>query len=293
MSHPFKFTASTRFWVHQMRCADTLGPHVPEDIGDWILFEDNRFCLPLGSWRQIWRSIVPVQRSHEPSVLACFKRQSSNNTYRSDQPVCKPSCVINKYRPFTWGACFFWFVRIRRLVHLLEIVTDVKSAIKRAKFSSVCGHIDLIFDGWGTRDVTGQVACILYTSVRQIIQADLRNRVVIITPNINVFFFITGHSSQIRNHIQADGQIIVKTYRIGIWGRLIIRSMARISLFRDSGHNVTIESPGMPPFSSVKGCCRSRSTALPNAVVHSTEMTQSSMVEGKNWAQYVVRNKGS
>lgn len=74
-------------------------------------------------------------------------QKQASITYRSDQPVRKPECIINEYGPFTRGTCLFRFVRIRRLVHLLEIITDMECAVERAKVSGVCGHIDLIIDG--------------------------------------------------------------------------------------------------------------------------------------------------
>jgi hypothetical protein len=97
---------------------------------------------------------------------------------------------------------------------------------------------------------------------------------VIITPDKNIFFFVPGHSNQIRNQAQAQVQIDVKTYKIGTWGLLMMRSIARTSVSRDSGHNLTIEPPGMSPrplgSSSLRGRCRPSSTALPNATAYST-----------------------
>jgi hypothetical protein len=76
-----------------------------------------------------------------------FKGSRSSNTYRSNQKVCKPKCVINEYGSFTRGTCFLGLVRIRRLVHLLEIITDVECTVERANISRVCCRIDLIVNG--------------------------------------------------------------------------------------------------------------------------------------------------
>jgi hypothetical protein len=129
-------------------------------------------------------------------------------------------------------------------------------------------------------------------SVARVVQVGERNgkivKIIIITPDKNIFFFVPGNSNHISNQAQAQahGQIGVKTYKIGSWGLLTMRSITRTSVSRDSGHNLTIEPPGISPrplgYSSLRGCCRLSSTTLPTAAAYKTLNTKSNIVEGIN-----------
>lgn len=110
-----------------------------------------KFCLkaidPVSVWGLRVQLDAPLSLHKVISRRSHFKGSRSSNTYRSDQKVCKPKRVINEYRSFARGTCFLGLVRIRRLVHLLEIITDVECTVERANISRVCCRIDLIVNG--------------------------------------------------------------------------------------------------------------------------------------------------
>jgi hypothetical protein len=66
-------------------------------------------------------------------------------------------------------------------------------------------------------------------SVARVVQDGERNgkivKIIRITPDTNIFFFVPGNSNHISNQAQAHGKVGVKTYKIGSWGLLTMRSI--------------------------------------------------------------------
>lgn len=80
------------------------------------------------------------------------------DTYWGDYEVYEQRLVVDKDWPTDWGACHVRLTRTGRLMHLLEVFTDVETALERARVSVVGRRINLVGDCRVFRYVLGKVA---------------------------------------------------------------------------------------------------------------------------------------